>query len=83
MKKMELAGSHLTANQNENTGIKLLNCFSEKVTSQVIDAERYIARLSSQMKPGIFIDCDTLQDMNDRSIRYGCVGKPQTKIIEV
>jgi len=83
MKKTQLAGSQMTTNQDETTGIILLNCLSEKVTPQVIDAERYVARLSSQMKPGIFIDCDALQDMNDRLIRYGCVGKPQTKIIEV
>ena len=83
MKKMELAGSQLTTNQDETTGTRLLNCFSEKVTSQVIDAERYIARFSTQLRSGIFIDCDTLQERNDYSMRYGCVGKPQTKIIEV
>lgn len=83
MKKGHVAGSQLTTNQDENTGITLLNCFSEKVTSQVIDAERYIARFSTQLRSGIFIDCDTLQERNDYSMRYGCVGKPQTKIIEV
>lgn len=83
MKKMELAGSQLTTNQDENTGIKVLNRFYEKVTPQVIDAEGYYARISRTVKPGIFIDCDTVQEVNDYSVRYGCIGKPLTKIIEV
>lgn len=83
MKKMELAGSHKTTNHDENTGIKLLDRFSEKVSPQVIDAEGYYARIPRRMKPGIFIDCDTVQERNDYSVRYGCIGKPLRKIIEV
>lgn len=83
MKKTDVAGSQLTTNQDETTGIKLLNCFSEKATPQVIDAEGNYAQISKHVKPGVFIDCDTLQERRDFTIRYGGTGKPPAKIIEV
>lgn len=83
MKKTDLAGSQLTTNHDETTGIKLLNGFSEKANSQIIDAEEYYAQNSEHMKPGIFIDCDTLQERRDFTIRYGYDGKPLEKIMEV
>ena len=84
MKKMELAGSQLTTNQDETTGIKLLNGSSEKVTPQVIDAEDYYTRFSrDQITAGFFVDCDEIQIMKDNTVRYGMIGKTRSKIIEV
>ena len=86
MKKMDLAGSQLTTNQDETTGIKLLNGYSEKVTPQVIDAEDYYARFSrdkTQTTAGFFVDCDEMQFMRDNTVRYGMIGKSLNKIIEV
>jgi len=83
MKKMENAGSQLTTNQDETSGIKVLNCNTKKDASQLIDAERWCTRNNHKSgNLGAVIDCDTIQAYNDNALRYGSIGRTLTKIIE-
>ena len=84
MKKMELAGSQMTTNQDENTGTKVLYGNAKKDTSQLIDAEIWQRRINTpQSTFSTIIDCDSIQACNDNALRYGGCGRTATNIIEV
>ena len=61
MKKMEQAGSQMTANQDENTCKKVLNCRTNKISCPIIDAENCFRKRIIRSFGGVLIDCDTLQ----------------------
>ena len=83
MKKMEQAGSLMTANQDENTCKKVLNRRTDKISRVIIDAESYFKDRFIPRINNVLIDCDTLQVAKEEESRRFMKNQTQNKIIEV
>lgn len=69
MKKINEAGSQMTANQGENTCKKVLYHEADKNSHQIIDAEHCFRKRIIRGFGGVFVDCDTLQARREEQIR--------------
>ena len=69
MKKMEMAGSQMTANQDETTCKKVLNRRTDKISRPIIDAENCFRKRIIRSFGGVLIDCDTLQAKREEQNR--------------
>ena len=83
MKKMEQAGSLMTANQDENTCKKVLYRETDKISRPIIDAENCFKKRIIRGFGGVFVDCDTLQAAREEQMRYARTCTAGQKYIEV